>query len=154
MVRGRRACLVGCVAASSVAYAALLAGLPATGSASEQAFTESSNLKVTKSLNQHVEGRGTSTGTLNGHLLIRFAIINFARTTNSFEGSAPGGTISGTGTSNYYTEGNISHFNGYMSITSGTGKYAHDRATGLYEKGTMNRNAGTITLYITGKLRS
>lgn len=149
---GAAAAIVLAVTAGGVTIA--LADHPVANAAKESSFSEISHLRVTKSAHSHVEGRGTATGTLNGQLTIRFTIINFERTTNSFAGWTSGGGISGSGTSNYYVSGNISHFNGTMAITNGSGQYSRVRAYGLREEGSMNRNAGTITLRITGRYRS
>jgi hypothetical protein len=92
---------------------------------------------------------GHAYGSLPGRLRVR---MNVGPTvTASFTTYLSGGSISGHGTATLRTAGTYDTFGGTLTITGGTGRYAHAHGTGgLY--GSLNRYKETATVQTIGTL--
>jgi hypothetical protein len=94
-------------------------------------------------------GRGS--GTFNCPLSIHVS-ITFTTTTFTFHCSPSGGTLTGTGKASFYVAGNIAQFSGTLSVTHGTGRYAHASATGLAMHGVFQRKTYDLVTTVTGSM--
>lgn len=92
---------------------------------------------------------GTATGTLPGSVKIHFEIGPPVKAT--FTISTPRGSISGAGTATLHSAGLYASFGGTITVTHGTGRYAHAHGHGgLY--GVVNRHTYALTVQTTGSL--
>jgi hypothetical protein len=93
---------------------------------------------------------GTATGTLPGTVKVRFDVG--ATVTAYFTiYSRSGGSISGHGKGALHSTGAYATFGGTLSVTSGTGRFAHASGNGgLY--GAINRRTYALTVQTIGKL--
>jgi hypothetical protein len=78
--------------------------------------------------------------------------IAYTQATITFVCRASGGTFSGRGTTSYYASGHLAHFEGALSVTSGSGKFAHVSSQGLQITGTLVRGSYALTAKVAGKL--
>ena len=93
---------------------------------------------------------GTVSGTLPGSVRVRFDVgaTIYAQFTIYARG---GGSISGHGSGALRSTGTYSTFGGSLSVTSGSGRYAHAHGSGgLY--GAINRRTYALTVQTLGKL--
>ncbi|MHB8241056.1 MAG: autotransporter [Solirubrobacteraceae bacterium] len=92
---------------------------------------------------------GTATGTLPGNVKIRFEIGPPVKAT--FTISTSKGSLSGTGSAALHSAGLYASFGGTITVTHGTGRYAHAHGHGgLY--GVVNRHTYALTVQTTGSL--
>jgi hypothetical protein len=92
---------------------------------------------------------GTATGTLPGTVKIHFEIGPPVKAT--FTISTPKGWLSGTGAATLHSAGLDASFGGTITVTHGTGRYAHAHGHGgLY--GVINRHTYALTVQTTGSL--
>jgi hypothetical protein len=90
---------------------------------------------------------GTASGTLPGKMRVH---LNVGATfTGTFTINTPAGQIKGRGQATPHGAGTIESFNGTLTVTGGTGRYAHARGrAGLY--GTFNRANYALVVQTTG----
>jgi hypothetical protein len=100
---------------------------------------------------QILNEQGTSSGTLTGPLGVKLRIY-YTTATLSFTASPRGGTFSGSGEGSYYVEGHIGHFNGTITITNGTGSYAHAGGS-LHATGLILRHQYELQFQATGTMK-
>ena len=94
--------------------------------------------------------QGSASGALPGTVKARCNVG--ATLTASFTIYTHGGSIRGYGAAKLSSSGSSPSFAGRLSITGGTGRYAHAHGTGgLY--GVYYRNTYKLTVQTTGKLR-
>jgi hypothetical protein len=94
---------------------------------------------------------GKSAGTPGGLLRVSLK-ISYTEATITFTQSPSGGTLSGEGKASFYARGSIAHFTGSVSITRGTGRYAHASAKSLHIQGTFQRSNYALSLKVNGKM--
>jgi hypothetical protein len=99
---------------------------------------------------QHQE-EGKGVGTFPYLLSVNFS-AGFTQAKVVFAIHGKGGTIYGHGTPSYHVEGSTAYFKGSLSITQGTGTYAHASGTGLQLQGTLNRHNYTLSIAVYGKM--
>jgi hypothetical protein len=96
-----------------------------------------------------LDEEGTVSGTLPGSVKVRMTIG--ANVTASFTIAAHGGSIEGHGSAALHSSGRYSSFGGTLSVSHGTGTYAHAHGGGgLY--GVINRRTDALTVQTTGDL--
>jgi hypothetical protein len=102
-----------------------------------------------KSSGSHLFEEGTAHGTLPGSM--RADCDLGATFTASFTIYTQGGTITGHGTATPHGSGVYESFAGTLTVTGGTGRYAHAHGqAGLY--GSFNRRTYALTVQTTGSL--
>ncbi|MGA9875643.1 MAG: autotransporter [Solirubrobacteraceae bacterium] len=111
--------------------------------------TDTGRLHYVKSSGSLLLEEGTAQGTLPGSM--RASCDLSATVSASFTIYTHGGTIKGHGTATPHGSGIYESFAGTLTITGGTGRYAHARGhAGLY--GTFDRRTYALTLQTTGSL--
>jgi hypothetical protein len=102
---------------------------------------------------QILHEEGQASGTLRGRLT---TVLNIAYTqaTVTFTARSSGGTLTGHGVESYYVSGKNGHFSGRMTITGGTGRYAHASASALQTTGLIKRAHYELLMTVNGKLKS
>jgi hypothetical protein len=132
---------------------AVLAGVMvlATGSAEARTLkaTDTAKLHKVSASGSLLFEEGTATGTLPGKM--RASVNVGATISGSFTFYLHGGTIKGHGEATPHGEGTYESFAGTVTVTRGTGRYAHARGqTKLY--GTFDRNNYALVIQTAGKL--
>ncbi len=111
---------------------------------------ERATLGITRNSGSNLDAQGQASGTLNGLLSLHSVVTSAERMSASFVGRSRSGTLSGKGVSNYRVSGSNLYYTGTVSITHGTGAYAHASGHGIRIEGVMNRQRRTITMTIAG----
>jgi hypothetical protein len=153
MRKQRRSRLVKLWLSLAVVSAVVLACLTGTAAAREISLREVASLRITKRAGANLEARGKVTGTLAGSLSLRIVVNSAAQMSASFSGSSRSGTLSGVGHSSYVVSGNTLTYAGSGSISGGSGAYAHASGSGIRIEGKMNRQQGTVSMTISGRIR-
>ncbi len=140
-------------AAALLGSAALLApprAAPAARAARLLNATDTAHLHmVGEESGSLVAEEGSATGGLPGAVKANFNIG--ANITASFTIYTRGGSVSGHGSAALHSSGRYASFAGTMSISRGTGRYAHAHGTGgLY--GVIDRSTYALTVQTTGRL--
>jgi len=102
---------------------------------------------------QVLHEEGQVSGTLRGRLIV-FIDIGYAEATVTFTARSSSGTLSGRGTESYYVSGKSGHFSGRMSVTGGTGAYAHASGSSLQTTGLIKRGHYEVEMTVNGLLKS
>ena len=63
-----------------------------------------------------------------------------------------GGSITGRGSARFEQQGAYGYFGGTISITSGTGSYAHASGTNIGISGAISRETFALTVHVHGKI--
>ena len=97
-----------------------------------------------------INEQGAATGTLKCPVTMLLK-LGLTEANITLTCKAKGGTLSGRGQSTFYVEGNVTHFNGTLSVTKSTGKYAHATAD-VHMRGTMQRGSFALAATLAGTL--
>jgi hypothetical protein len=112
--------------------------------------TDEAHLRLTRARGELIEGEGQATGALPGRVHIRFEVGTYITGAFTFYPRG-GGSITGHGSARLHSTGAYASFGGAMSVTHGTGRYAHAHGTGgLY--GTVDRRNDAMVVQTTGRL--
>ncbi len=111
--------------------------------------TDAAHLHLVKSPGSLILEEGPASGALSGTVKARCNVgptitANFTIYTHS-------GSISGHGSGKLNTSGAEPSFGGSMTVTSGTGRYAHAHGHGGFY-GVLNRKTEALTIQTTGTL--
>jgi hypothetical protein len=138
----------GLLALPSV-YAAPTATVPARA-AHTLNVTDEAHLHLTGTSGEILEEEGSATGALPGKVRARFAIGASVAGSFTFYPRG-GGSISGHSSARLRSTGTYASFGGTMSVSHGTGRYAHAHgSSGFY--GTVNRRSDALVVQTTGRL--
>jgi hypothetical protein len=150
MTRHGRRTRLGIGQGLAVAGAALALTAAGTDAASvaHQAHVVSVNdtgdLKLLHASGEILSEEGSVTGTLPGSAKVRLDVGTTIRASFTIKPDG-GGSISGTGRATPTSSGRYTSFAGTLSVTAGTGRYAHAHGTGkLYGK--IERVHDTLTV--------
>jgi len=102
---------------------------------------------------QVLHEEGQASGTLRGRLVVVIN-IGYTEATVTFTARSSAGTLSGRGVESYYVSGKIAHFSGRMSVTGGTGAYAHASGSRLQTTGLIKRAHYEVQMTVNGALKS
>ncbi len=113
--------------------------------------TDEAHLHLVNAAGEVLEEEGPATGALPGKVHVRFTVGTSVTGTFVFY-PRRGGSITGHGSARLHSTGTYSSFGGTLTVSRGTGRYAHAHGSGgLY--GTVNRRANdTLVIQTTGKL--
>ncbi len=111
--------------------------------------TDTAHLHYLSASGSILNEEGSATGTLPGSMHVR---LDLGTTfTGTFKIYASGGSIEGHGSAKPHGSGIYESFAGTLTVTRGTGRYAHAHGKGgLY--GTFNRNSYALVIKTTGSL--
>jgi hypothetical protein len=102
---------------------------------------------------QVLHEEGQASGTLRGRLIVVIN-IGYTEATVTFTARSSSGTFSGRGIESYYVSGKNGHFSGRMSVTGGTGAYAHAPGSSLQTTGLIKRGHYEVEMTVNGLLKS
>jgi hypothetical protein len=131
----------------------------ATSSASpvaRSAQTITVNERVVTHLTSHhgtsiLNEQGQGSGTFKCFLTLQIK-ISYTNATISFLCNLSGGSMTGSGSTSFIVAGSISHFNGAITITHGTGRYSHASARSLHIQGILQRNSYSLSATVAGSM--
>lgn len=96
--------------------------------------------------------RGSATGTFNCSIAGRLTIVSANKVIATFTVRPKGGSITGRGSARFQQQGASGYFGGTISITNGTGSYAHASGTNLGISGVISRETFALTVHVHGKI--
>jgi hypothetical protein len=145
---------VGLLAAAACTLALGAGG--ASGATARAARTttlnESGRLHLTSHHGFHLNEQGTASGTIKGSIYIHLNVSSTNRVTAEVNIYPSNGSLTGSGSANYRSEGGEATFSGTMSISRGSGTYARAHASNLSFSGTIQRSNDATTVHVSGPL--
>jgi hypothetical protein len=112
--------------------------------------TDEAHLRLAGTSGSTLIEEGPASGALPGTVRVRFTVG--ASISGSFTiYPRGGGSISGQGSARLHSTGTYASFGGSMSVSHGTGRYAHAHGRGGFY-GTVNRNTDALVIQTTGRL--
>ena len=151
-------CRVGALAAllGAGACALALGAGGASGATAHAARTislnESGHLRQTSHHGVHLNYQGNASGTIGGSIYIHLNVTSQNRVSAEVNIYPSNGSLTGVSTASYRVNGGQATFSGTLSISRGTGTYAHAHASHLSFSGTTQRSSGATTVHLTGPL--
>lgn len=122
---------------------------PAASASRTTAATDTAHLHLTSSPGSLLLEEGWASGTLPGNVKARFDVG--PTVTATFVIYTKAGAIKGRGGGKLRSAGLYATFGGWLTISGGTGRYAHARGSGgLY--GAINRHTDALTVQTTGTI--
>lgn len=129
-------------------------GRPLASAAKLVRVDDSAQMRLVTKNGTVLKERGEAGGSLElSPILCTFYDINSEHGTATVTGYVHGSALYGRSAITAYTAGDISHFEGAMTITGGTGAYAHASGQRLMFKGTINRHDFHVSAEIKGTFR-
>jgi len=94
---------------------------------------------------------GPASGTFRCTLTLRLT-AKVTHVTIQFSANPSGGTLHGEGAANVQTEGATGRVTGTVSVTGGSGRYAHAHGSGLSITGSVNRHNYNLSIRVSGTM--
>jgi hypothetical protein len=146
---------LGVVAGGTTVSAAARGARAARGTAaksSELALNETMSASRVGPPGHSFNEQGQASGTLAGSVAVHVVTIASTSGVATITLYLHNGTISGRAPTHGHVVGATAYFEGAMSITGGSGSYAHASGTGLRFKGTLNRQNFHVTAQLHGNV--
>jgi hypothetical protein len=115
-------------------------------------LNESGSLHETSHHGTHLNFQGTTSGTIRGAMYIHLDVTSQNRVSAEVNIYPSNGSLTGSSTADYRAVGGQATFSGTMSISRGTGTYAHAHAPKLSFSGTIQRINDYTTVHLSGPL--
>jgi hypothetical protein len=112
--------------------------------------TDEAHLHVVHTDGELLEEEGPATGALPGTVRVRFHVGSAVSGAFTIYPRG-GGSITGQGSARLHSTGAYASFGGYVSVSHGTGRYAHIHGHGGFY-GTVNRHTDALVVQTTGRL--
>lgn len=125
---------------------------PLARAAREVNLQETGHLHAVGEPGTTIVEQGRATGTFNSSIAGRLTILSANRVTATFTVRPKGGSITGRGSARFEQQGSNGYFGGTISITSGTGSYAHASGTNIGISGVVSRETFALTVHVHGKI--
>jgi hypothetical protein len=113
-------------------------------------LNESAQLHLTSRHGFTLNEQGSASGPVSGTMYVHLTIVSTTRVVAEVNFYPRGGSISGKAIASYRRGSSTASFTGTMSITRGTGSYAHARGSGLSFSGTIRRSDEAIAVQVHG----
>jgi hypothetical protein len=128
------------------------AGASAARAAKTLALSETASLRLTSHHNFTLNERGSASGTIKGTIYIHLTLASTNRVSAEVNIYPSGGSLSGSASASYRVAGPTASFSGSMTVTHGSGRYAHAHGSGLSFSGTIRRSDDAITVRLGGQI--
>ncbi len=115
-------------------------------------LSENGRLRLTSKKGFTLNERGSASGTISGSIYIHLHLVSDTKVTAEVNIYPHEGSLTGSGSASYHVVGGQASFSGTLSITRGSGKYAHARASGLRFTGTIQRRDDSVAVQLSGRL--
>jgi hypothetical protein len=99
-----------------------------------------------------LDERGAASGSIGCSVTMQVD-ITYTTAVMSFACSSRSGTLSGLARTSFVVSGAIANFNGTLSLSSGTGSYAHVAGSVLRMKGVVQRHTDSLVASIVGSMK-
>lgn len=131
--------------------AAVLASGVATASRSIQ-LSDNANLRENNHKGIELKESGSAHGNLPGSIYIQLKI--YGRSVSAKIQVYPsGGSISASANASYrVVSASTATFSGSLSITGGSGRYAHAKGSNLSFSGSVHRPGNAVTVHVSGRM--
>jgi hypothetical protein len=139
------ACVCACVALPGASQA-----LPAQAARTVN-LAESAHLHRTSSSGVHLNEQGNASGTITGKIYIHLK-VSANRVSAEMSIYPHGGSLTATGSATYHVNGGFAPFSGTLTISRGTGTYAHAHSGALRFTGSIQRSNDAVTVHLSGHL--
>ena len=118
-----------------------------------QSFNEKADVRLVSKHGSTLNERGEATGSYAfSPLTITFTTVSGDHGVATLTGYWHGSSLSGSAGVSYYTAGPITRFEGSLTVSGGTGSFAHARSQGLRIKGFVDRHDLNASAQMSGKL--
>ncbi len=154
--RIRRSLAAGSLLATGACAVALTTGAAgASGSTASAARTitlnDTAHLHRTSSHGFNLYESGSASGSVSGSISLHLDVVSTNRVTAQLTVHPRGGSVTGTASGSYRNNGSTASFSGTLTITGGTGSYAHAHGSGLSFSGTIQRTSNeAVTAHVSG----
>jgi hypothetical protein len=125
---------------------------PSARAANTISLNENGNLHLTSHHGFHLNEQGTASGTIRGSIYIHLDVSSTNRVTAEVNIYPSNGSLTGSGSANYRSDGGQATFSGTLSISRGSGNYAGAHASNLSFSGTIQRSNDATTVHLSGPL--
>jgi hypothetical protein len=149
---GAAASLGAAVGVGAFGVGASSAAGPVAGAARTLSLHESGRLHLTSHSGLTLNEQGTATGTIKGTIYIHLDVASQTHVTAEVNIYPSGGSLTGHGSAHYEVGGSYASFSGTLSISRGTGTYAHAHASNLRFTGSIKRVNDATTVAVSGPL--
>ncbi len=141
------------LAIGSMLTCAVACATPSAAQARVMSVSESAHLHLTSKHGFTLNEEGATGGTIKGTIYIHLHIANNQGGVTAEVNIYPhGGSLAGEGSASYRVEGAQATFSGRLSITRGTGSYAHAHGSNLRFTGTIERRNDAVAVQLSGQL--
>lgn len=144
---------LGLITTVGLAWLGLLGAWPAIGTSATTVSETASMHLVSHRGTKILEEEGQASGTLHGRITATIK-IGYADATVTFTARSSSGTLTGSGVESYYVSGKTGHFSGHMTVTGGSGGYAHAPGSNLQTTGLIHRTHYEAQMTVVGTLKS
>ncbi len=131
---------------------AAVIAVPAT--ARSLSLNDTGHLRLTSKHSFTLNEQGSASGTISGSIYIHLNIVSVNRVTAEVNIYPSGGSITGHASASYHAAGAFATFAGTMTITRGTGRYAHASGSGLSFTGAVQRTNDAVTVHVSGRINT
>jgi hypothetical protein len=141
-------------AGGTLALAAGTAGASGPAALTSRTITlnDTGHLHRTSSKGFNLYESGQATGSISGTLYLHLDVVSTNRVTAELSVYPKGSSMSGNASGSYRNNGSTASFSGTLSITRGTGSYAHAHGSGLKFSGSIERSNDDVTVQVSGHL--
>lgn len=143
------------VATAAAALGAGVAGAAGPHATAARSFTlsDSANLRLNNHKGVELKESGTAKGNMPGQIYIQLRLASSRYVTAKVQVYPSGGSISASASAKYtiHTSSSAS-FLGTLTITGGSGRYAHAKGSRLSFSGTVHRPSDSVSVHVSGHM--